>query len=60
MTDSGKSTGPPPPVPEHELLRRIGSGSHGEVWLARSVTGQYRAVKIVRRAAFAEFGWKPE
>lgn len=45
---------PAPPVPEHEMLRQIGRGSHGEVWLARSVTGQYRAVKIVRRDAFAD------
>jgi hypothetical protein len=28
----------PPRVPDHELLRRIGRGSYGEVWLARSAT----------------------
>lgn len=51
---SGLSPGltPPPPVPDHELLRRIGRGSYGEVWLARAVTGAYRAVKIVHRASF--------
>lgn len=34
------------------MLRRIGGGSYGEVWLARSVTGALRAVKIVRREDF--------
>jgi serine/threonine protein kinase len=36
-------------IPDHELLRRIGSGSYGEVWLARSATGTFRAVKVVDR-----------
>ncbi|MCX6925559.1 MAG: hypothetical protein NT154_20475 [Verrucomicrobia bacterium] len=43
---------PPPRVPDHELLRRIGRGAYGEVWLARSVTGAFRAVKIVHRQSF--------
>ncbi len=42
----------PPAIPDHQLLRRIGRGSYGEVWLARSVTGAYRAVKIVHRRSF--------
>ena len=41
-----------PLVPEHELIRRIGAGSYGEVWLARSVMGTYRAVKVVYRKTF--------
>src|SRR5271166_5173174 len=40
-------------IPDHQLLRRIGRGSYGEVWLARNVMGTYRAVKIVYRASFA-------
>ena len=36
-------------MPDHELFRCIGSGSYGEVWLARNITGQYRAVKMVYR-----------
>jgi eukaryotic-like serine/threonine-protein kinase len=43
----------PPPIPDHELVRRVGAGSYGEVWLARSVTGALRAVKIVYRRSFA-------
>jgi len=39
-------------IPDHELLRRIGSGAFGEVWLARSLTGSYRAVKVIRRTTF--------
>jgi WD40 repeat protein len=39
-------------VPDHELLRRIGEGSYGEVWLARNVLGEFRAVKIIYRRAF--------
>src|SRR5262245_60484214 len=46
------SAPPPPCVPDHELLSRIGSGSYGEVWLARNVIGTYRAVKIVYRKNF--------
>jgi hypothetical protein len=41
-----------PHIPDHELLRRIGGGSYGEVWLARNALGAYRAVKIVRRESF--------
>src|SRR5207248_1037093 len=37
-------------IPEHTLLRRIGKGSYGDVWLARSGMGTYRAVKIVRHS----------
>jgi WD40 repeat protein len=44
---------PPPLIPNHELIARIGGGSYGEVWLARSVTGALRAVKIVWRARFS-------
>src|SRR4029434_6168388 len=41
-----------PTIPDHELLRCIGRGSYGEVWLARNVMGTFRAVKVVYRASF--------
>src|SRR3954453_9733585 len=31
-------------IPDHELLRVIGRGAYGEIWLARTVTGAFRAV----------------
>ncbi len=42
----------PPLIPDHELLKKIGVGSYGEVWLARSAVGTLRAVKIVWRKTF--------
>lgn len=47
-------TSPTASIPEFELLKQIGRGAYGEVWLARSVTGVYRAVKIVYRDRFEE------
>ncbi|MCL4788016.1 MAG: hypothetical protein KJ070_14685 [Verrucomicrobia bacterium] len=44
----------PPRVPDHELIRRIGQGAYGEVWLARNALGTWRAVKIVYRDNFKD------
>ena len=43
-----------PVVPDYELVRLIGSGSYGDVWLARGATGIWRAIKLVWRERFAE------
>lgn len=44
----------PPEVPDHQLVRCIGEGSYGEVWLARSAVGTWRAVKVVHRERFKD------
>lgn len=36
-----------PELPDYALLRVIGRGSYGTVWLARTSTGMYRALKVV-------------
>jgi CHASE2 domain-containing sensor protein len=41
-----------PDIPDHELLRPIGRGSYGEVWLARNAIGLFHAVKIVYQEKF--------
>jgi TolB-like protein len=43
-----------PSIPDYALIRKIGSGGYGDVWLARGLTGVYRAVKIVWRDRFAD------
>jgi serine/threonine protein kinase len=45
---------PPPAVPDHELLRPVGRGAYGEVWLARNALGTGRAVKVVYRNDFED------
>lgn len=45
---------PKPAIPDHELLHLIGEGAYGEVWLARSVLGAHRAVKVVYRGDFQD------
>jgi TolB-like protein/Tfp pilus assembly protein PilF len=49
-----EETSDTPDIPDFELLRCIGRGSYGEVWLARNILGTYRAVKIVERKAFRD------
>ena len=41
-------------IPDHTLLRKIGEGAYGEVWLACNVMGAWRAVKVVFRDRFRD------
>jgi hypothetical protein len=63
MAGSGNSSSPdkqsasdegPPAILGHQLLRAIARGSYGEIWLARTALGTFRAVKIIRRAVFKD------
>jgi eukaryotic-like serine/threonine-protein kinase len=49
LDTDGRSDGrTPPEVPEYELLRQVGSGGFGDVWLATNrTTGRLCAVKVI-------------
>ncbi len=41
-----------PEVPNYSLIRRVGGGAYGDVWLARDLVGNFCAVKAVYRDRF--------
>jgi WD40 repeat protein/serine/threonine protein kinase len=44
---------PIPQVSDYEIIRRVGTGAFGDVWLARAkATQRYRAIKLVCRSRF--------
>lgn len=43
-----------PSIPEYELVRIVGRGSYGDVWLGRGITGVWRAIKVVWRHRFTD------
>jgi len=43
-----------PTVPDHTLLRKIGQGAYGEVWVAKDIIGTYQAAKIVYQNRFGD------
>ena len=50
----GAGSSSPPKIPDHQLLRCIGIGAYGQVWLARNALGAFRAVKLVYRSNFED------
>jgi serine/threonine protein kinase len=42
-----------PRISGHTLLKCVGRGAYGEVWLASDVIGSFHAVKIIYRRSFA-------
>lgn len=56
-SDSSNNQDPPrvpPIIPDHTLIRIIGQGSYGDVWLARNMMATFRAVKVVYRGRFRD------
>lgn len=39
-------------IPDHTLIRCIGEGAYGQVWIARNAIGLHHAVKVVYRSRF--------
>lgn len=39
-------------IPDHTLLRCIGEGAYGQVWLARNTIGLFHAVKVIYKNRF--------
>ena len=54
-TDSQLSEAPPVQVPNHQLIRCLGSGGFGQVWLAKhTLTEHFRACKLIPAAKSLE------
>ena len=52
--DASSRPDSPPEIPDFHLIRSIGQGAFGRVWLARSKTGVHRAVKILHKPHLTE------
>jgi len=52
MGDADETKRERPQVADHTLLRCVGEGAFGRVWLAQSVVGTFRAIKVVYRDNF--------
>ncbi|HAB17795.1 MAG TPA: hypothetical protein DCE44_15245, partial [Verrucomicrobiales bacterium] len=45
---------PTPVIPDHVMIRCVGKGAYGRVWLASDVLGSYHAVKVIHRDRFPD------
>jgi eukaryotic-like serine/threonine-protein kinase len=52
--DPRDGAAPKPLILDHELLRRVGRGGYGDVWLGRNIMGVWRAIKVVYRDRFED------
>ena len=41
-----------PEIPDHTMIRCIGEGAYGQVWVARNAIGLHHAVKVIYRNRF--------
>ena len=41
-------------IPNYELIRPIGHGAYGEVWLARGEIGVHHAIKVIHKRTFSD------
>jgi hypothetical protein len=51
----GSTPAAAPIIPDYELVHRLGRGAFGEVWLARSLTGIFLAVKVLPKNERTDF-----
>jgi hypothetical protein len=42
-----------PSIPDYTLIRCVGAGAYGQVWLARNAIGMYHGAKVIFRGRFA-------
>ncbi len=54
LTSHEERDGETPVVPDHQLIRCIGKGGYGQVWLARNILGAFNAVKVLHRQDFKD------
>jgi serine/threonine protein kinase/WD40 repeat protein len=52
MTASHHGEDERPEIPDYTLIRTIGRGSFGVVWLAQNATGSWVAIKVIHRDKF--------
>ena len=43
-----------PVIPDHQLVRCVGQGAYGDVWLGKNILGTFRALKVVYRRTFPD------